>query len=249
MVRNLALVFAVALVAFMGCGEAPATEEPVETAEEPVEEIIEEIEEIVVILPIEDPGTLTYYRDQTGDVLYIEVTGDDAGSVWGTDIYTDDSYLATAAVHAGVLAPGETDIVMVTLLPGEDAYEGTTRNDIESMNYGEWSGSYSVEVILFDYEIAATPDPGTLTSYRDLVGETLTFEVTGDGSASVWGTDIYTDDSNLAAAAVHAGVLEEGETGLVEVTILPGEDSYTGSTQNDVTSWDYGSWFGSYIVE
>ncbi len=104
---------------------------------------------------------------------------------------------------------------MVTLLPGEDIYEGTTRNDIASMDYGEWSNSYSVDVIPFDYEIAATPDPGTLTSYRDQVGETFTFEVTGDAAASVWGTDIYTDDSNLAAAAVHAGVLEDGETGLV----------------------------------
>ncbi len=243
MIRNLALILAVALMASMGCGEAPATEE---TAEEPVEEIFEEI---VVISPIADPGTLTYYRDQTGEVLYIEVTGDETGSVWGTDIYTDDSYLAAAAVHAGVLAQGETDIVMVTLLPGEDSYEGTIHNDVASMDYGEWSGSYSVEVILIDYEIAAIPDPGTLFSYRDQVGETFTFEVTGDASASVWGTYFYTDDSNLAAAAVHAGVLEDGETGLVEVTILPGEESYTGSTQNDVTSWDYGSWSGSYIVE
>lgn len=235
MVRNLALILAVALMASMGCGEAPATEEPVE--------------DIVVISLIVDPGTLTYYRDQTGNVLYIEVTGDEMGSVWGTDIYTDDSYLATAAVHAGVLAPEETDIVMVTLLPGEDIYEGTTRNDIVSMDYGEWSGSYSVDVILFDYEIAATPDPGTLTYYRDQVGETFTFEVTGDASAGIWGTDIYTDDSSLAAAAVHAGVLEDGETGLVEVTIFPGEESYTGSIQNDVTSSDYGPWSGSYIVE
>lgn len=98
-------------------------------------------------------------------------------------------------------------------------------------------------------EEPAEEDPGTLTSYRDQVGETFTFEVTGDASASVWGTDIYTDDSYVAAAAVHAGILEDGETGLVEVTILPGEESYTGSTQNDVTSWDYGTWSGSYIVE
>ena len=29
------------------------------------------------------------------------------------------------------------------------------------------------------------------------------FEVTGSDSGSIWGTDVYTDDSNLAAAAVH----------------------------------------------
>ncbi len=67
MVRNLTLILAVALMASMGCGEAPATEE--------------QVEEIVVISPIADPGALTYYRDQTGDVLYIEVTGSEIGSV------------------------------------------------------------------------------------------------------------------------------------------------------------------------
>ncbi|MCK5785346.1 MAG: hypothetical protein KAH54_02165 [Candidatus Sabulitectum sp.] len=93
------------------------------------------------------------------------------------------------------------------------------------------------------------PDPGTLTSYRDQTGESFTFQVTGDAEATVWGTVIYTDDSYLAAAAVHAGILADGETGVVVVTILPGEEAYTGSTQNDVTSWDYGQWSGSYKVE
>ncbi len=232
---------------FMGCGEAPAVDEPVADQTEDVEE--EVIEDILVIQPIADPGNLTAYRDQTGEVLYIEVTGSDFGSVWGTDIYTDDSYLAVAAVHAGLLSLGETDILEVTLLPGQDSYEGSTSNDIPSMDYGEWNGSYSVDFIYEDYELAAMIDPGNLTTYRENVGETFFFEVTGDAELMVWGTDIYTDDSNLAAAAVHAGVLEDGETGIVEVTILPGEDAYSGSEQNDVSSWDYGSWSGSYSVE
>ncbi len=239
------LLLAVALMVPAGCGEAPATEEPAET-EEPTEA---PTEEILVISPYSDPGNLTIFRDQTGEVIYFQVTGSETGSVWGTDIYTDDSYLAAAAVHAGILAPGETDIVKVTLLPGEENYEGTTRNNVTSMNYESWIASYLVEAVLVDYEIAALADPGNLTSYREYTGESFSFQVTGDAWASVWGTDIYTDDSSLAAAAVHAGVLEDGETGVVVVTILPGEESYTGSTRNDVTSWDYGSWSGSYIVE
>lgn len=31
----------------------------------------------------------------------------------------------------------------------------------------------------------------------------------------MWGTDIYTGNSNLAAAAVHAGLLKVGETGWI----------------------------------
>ena len=60
---------------------------------------------------------------------------------------------------------------------------------------------------------------------------------------------VYTDDSHLGTAAVHAGVLKEGEWGIVEVTILPGRASFTGSTQHGVTSDDFGPFDGSYRVE
>lgn len=90
------------------------------------------------------------------------------------------------------------------------------------------------------------PDPGNLVGYRDRVGQTFAFRVTGSASGSVWGTGIYTDDSTLARAAVHAGLLQVGQTGVVRVTILPGQQSYQGSTQNGVNSGNYGSWSGSY---
>ena len=94
------------------------------------------------------------------------------------------------------------------------------------------------------------PDPGWLTEFRGRVGETLTFRVTGNPAAgSVWGSDVYTDDSTLAAAAVHAGVLGPGETGLVKVTILPGQDRYDAATRHGITSGSYGPWTGSYRVE
>lgn len=97
--------------------------------------------------------------------------------------------------------------------------------------------------------IEGLPDPGNLTAFRDRTDEVLYFEVTGNTTGGVWGSDIYTDDSNLATAAVHAGALEDGETGIVKVTILPGEESYDSSESNGVTSWSYGTWSGSYSVE
>jgi hypothetical protein len=65
----------------------------------------------------------------------------------------------------------------------------------------------------------ALPDPGTLTQYRQPqhVGQKLTFRVTGAVGGSIWGTETYTLDSSLAAAAVHMGVLKVGETGSVTV--------------------------------
>ncbi len=83
-------------------------------------------------------------------------------------------------------------------------------------------------------------------SYRSHVGETLTFRVTGSTGGTVWGTDIYTDDSSLATAAVHAGLLRPGEEGIVTVSILSGRQSYSGSSRNGVTTSSWDEWPGSY---
>jgi len=243
MLKSLVLLVVIGLMLLMGCGEAPRETTDTETPPEDVQE------EVLVISVLPDPGSLINYRGEIDQVYYFEVTGSDLSTIWGNDIYTDDSYLATAAVHAGVLAVGETGIVKVTILPGEESYTGTESNGIESWDYGTWTGSYMVEELTGNYEIAATPDPGNLVNYREQTGESFSFMVTGSASGSIWGTDIYTDDSNLATAAVHAGVLVDGESGVVIVTILPGEDSYLGSERNGVTSWDYGIWSGSYMVE
>ncbi|MCA0205455.1 MAG: hypothetical protein LCH92_14000 [Proteobacteria bacterium] len=188
------------------------------------------------------PGNMTTYRGQVGQTLTFTVTGSTSGSVWGSGVYTDDSSVAAAAVHAGVIRPGETAPVEVTVLPGQQSYNGSTQNGVQSSNYGSWSGSYSFPAAA----PAAMADPGNLTSYRDRVGQTLTFLLTGSTAGSVWGSGPYTDDSSLATAAVHAGVLQPGQSGPVEVTILPGEQSYSGSAQNGVQSSNYGSWQGSY---
>lgn len=93
------------------------------------------------------------------------------------------------------------------------------------------------------------PDPGDLSAYAQKKGETFYFQVTGSTMGSVWGTDLYTLDSTLAAAAVHAGILRPGEAGVVKVTLLAGKQSYRGSRKNGVTSSDWGSYEGSYKVE
>src|SRR5262249_23617549 len=80
------------------------------------------------------------------------------------------------------------------------------------------------------------PDPGNLTGYHDKIGKTFLFKVTGSGTGSLWGTGVYTSDSLLAAAAVHAGVLKPGQTGLVKVTIVAPPPTFAGSTQNGIRS-------------
>jgi len=98
--------------------------------------------------------------------------------------------------------------------------------------------------------IVAQPDPGTPGGLRAQNGKVFHFEVTGaNGVGTVWGTDVYTDDSPIAMAAVHAGVLKVGEKAVIKVTILPGQATYNGSMRNGISTSDYGPWQGSYKVE
>lgn len=89
------------------------------------------------------PYSLTGYRNRVGQSFELTVTGANTGALWGTDVYTDDSSVASAAVHAGVLASGETKTVTVTILPGQSSYPGSVRNGVSSSNWGAWSGSFS----------------------------------------------------------------------------------------------------------
>lgn len=64
-----------------------------------------------------------------------------ATTVWGTDVYTNDSSICLAAVHAGALTVvgGTTTIEM---LPGLPAYTGSTRRGVVTNSWGAWSCSY-----------------------------------------------------------------------------------------------------------
>ncbi len=94
---------------------------------------------------LQDPGSLQAFRGRSNEVLRFRVTGSTSGPVWGTDVYTEDSMLAVAAVHAGVLKPGEQGVVRVRILPGRQSYQASTRHGVTSHTWGRWDASYSVE--------------------------------------------------------------------------------------------------------
>lgn len=92
------------------------------------------------------------------------------------------------------------------------------------------------------------PNPGNLSSLAHRIGQTFYFDVTGSQQGTVWGTDTYTADSALAAAAVHAGVLKVGQRGMVRVTIVKSPEKHEGSQRNGITTSDYGPYGASYKV-
>lgn len=202
-----------------------------------------------------DPSDLGDFETAApGSAYLFKVVGDTAHTIWGNNTYTSDSALATAAVHAGVLAAGQSGTVRVVIVPGLDNYPGSTRNGVTSSSYGSWDGSYAVSDTNGATPLAPypgmqgnpLPDPGDMGEYDSAIGGAFYFSVTGKTNGSVWGTGSYTSDSNLATAAVHAGVLAKGQTGVVKVNITAGQASYAGSTSHGVTSNSYGTWGASY---
>jgi hypothetical protein len=139
-----------------------------------------------------------------------------------------------------------------------------------SHSWGEWGGSYKIEAApadeprrsarrsntLHGYGVqpVVPAPPGVhasidLTQYRGQASKTFIVQVTGSTDGIVWGDEVYTDDSTLAAAAVHAGILKPGEQGFVAITTLPGQKSYRGSDKNGVSSRPYAEWYGSFTIE
>ncbi len=67
--------------------------------------------------------------------------GDFYGTIYGTDVYTDDSYVCVAAVHAGKI-PRTGGRITVEVRPGQDSYIESTRNGVRSHAWGPYHGSF-----------------------------------------------------------------------------------------------------------
>lgn len=96
--------------------------------------------------------------------------------------------------------------------------------------------------------VTAVAGPINMLQHQNETGKTFVFKVTGTTNGSIWGTDIYTTDSTLGVVAVHAGLLQPGQPGVVKVTVIPSPNLFIGSTRNGVTSSPYQQFPMAYRV-
>lgn len=193
------------------------------------------------------PSDMSEYRGQNDKVFLFYVTGDDNGSCYGGEdnIYTDDSPLSVAAVHAGLLKANETKLVKVKVMAARNSYPSINRNGITSEQFDSSDGSYQL--------LAPSPEefanaPSTMSAFIGKYDMVFVFRVTGSKEGPIWGgkDGVYTTDSEIATAAVHAGLVKSGQTGIVRIKMLPGRSSYSEFTSNGITSHGFGEWEGSY---
>lgn len=129
-----------------------------------------------------------------------------------------------------------------------EAFIGTSSATIASNNgvFGDpCGGTYKRLYVVLRYTGGTPNIPTTTTTLPPTCGPYENITVTGKLNGAVWGSGPYTDDSDFGVAAVHAGLVDVGET----VTLVPSNVayhlSYPGSTANGVTTsdWLYG-WCG-----
>ena len=193
-----------------------------------------DVETVFAFRPIE---ATTYCLDTRGSeandtVVSVRTTCDDADS---EVLCVDD----VAGHQVDYQAYGEwtaRDTTRVFVIV--DVYDGTGRE--------------SVQLSISEGACVPTPPPpidvgtiGCLDSPADVarsgaVGDRFlaTCRRDCDAESYLFGTDIYTDDSLICLAAIHAGVLT-ATGGRCVITIEPGQDRYAGSTRNGVESLDW----------
>lgn len=83
------------------------------------------------------------YRDRGGPFTLScpALMNDSFRPVWGTDVYTADSSICTAAVHAGAITTNGGAFTM-EITAGLSSYTGSERNGVSTANWGNYPTSF-----------------------------------------------------------------------------------------------------------
>jgi len=65
------------------------------------------------------------------------------GTVWGSEPYTTDSSVCTAAVHAGRISLEDGGRVVIQIREGDQSYEGSTQYGIVTTSYGPYPWAFT----------------------------------------------------------------------------------------------------------
>jgi hypothetical protein len=184
---------------------------------------------------------VTEYRGQVGRRVTLVCPAEgQVGDVWGTDLYTDDSPVCPAAVHAGVITADRGGVVTIVIEAGRPSYPASTRNGVPGKSFGQWQGSYSFVRSSGEGRLDWATTAQGLTP---ALGQPITLECPANGSLGrIYGTDTYTDDSSICTAAVHAGLISLATGGRITIEAAGGQAAFPGSHRNGVTSREFASW-------
>jgi hypothetical protein len=149
------------------------------------------------------------------------------GLIYGTLIYSFDSIACMSAIHSGILKSNESNMILLKALPGMSFYQGTMQYGIQSTSIDKSDYSFQIEeapaVILIDCKT-----PASTPQFAGTLG--MKFLVRCPQKCSkvphyVFGNNLYSGDSSICQAAIHAGALND-RGGEVQFMIEPGQKLY-----------------------
>lgn len=119
--------------------------------------------------------TTTTTLPTCGPYSDITVTGSrSGGAVWGSGPYTDDSDMNVAAVHAGLVDPGQTAVLHPVNVYYHASYPGNLQNGVNTTDWlSPWCG-YDLELVSPSTTVPATTTSTTTTDVPVSTGTTTT---------------------------------------------------------------------------
>jgi hypothetical protein len=98
-------------------------------------------------LAAEAPASFVELADPVGSTYYFRVTGKDGGTAWGTDVYSGDSALGVAAVHMGLVKPGDQAVVKVVSVPPPPRFVGSSRHGVTTHDFGRYGSAFTIAAV------------------------------------------------------------------------------------------------------
>lgn len=185
--------------------------------------------------------------DAGGSLCYGETVALTGGSI---NNVAADSFDSMLVIPIEIVRPD-----MSSLLYSFSSFGQTSRGDYIAafhINFGD-------PIVTSSGGKTSTTTPNILTAdvlwtdnavpFGTEIGTGVVVTCPPNGSAGiVWGTDVYTNDSSICTAAVHAGLITLQRGGTFGLIVMEGQRSYTGSTRNGVSTLDYGAWDASFML-
>nr|XP_002123675.3 uncharacterized protein LOC100181691 isoform X1 [Ciona intestinalis] len=163
--------------------------------------------------------------------------------VYGTGVYKPESGICMAAIHDGIItrAKGGSVTVYKARFVEKNGFHGTRRHGVTSL-----SSKYFEKAFLFKAPNISCNANGNMMSewfygFCPPGCNETNYQVKGD--------NIYTEDSNVCAAAVHDGQIKSDIGGLVSGYKLSGLTSYVGNVKNGITSQTHGIYQTSFTFQ
>jgi hypothetical protein len=109
-------------------------------------------------------ASMLQHRSLLGSCLEVELFGGVHGHIYGDVIYSDDSDVATAALHAGVLQVNQSATIKVYITGPHWSFAERKRNDIQSNELHYWPGSFTFDESIMRQVVAPKATAGSSSS-------------------------------------------------------------------------------------